>query len=141
MLPYDVSIIPTNADVTSAIHQIYLFEVDDVYGDMGYEARHLSSSWSQNNVTWNSHMPAWGGVIAQGSAGTSTGWQNTDIKTLVQEWVQNPSGNKGFILIGDERNWQQRMRKYYSRESGGNFPRLQVEWSVCCSTQRRHLPG
>jgi hypothetical protein len=58
----------------------------------------------------------------------------SDITQLVKDWVSGRHPNHGVMLEGDERV-QERQRIFYSRESGGNYPRLIVDYTYNPDTE------
>lgn len=136
MLYFDLTpFIPSNARITQAVLEINVANISPP-GDTGrgYAAHSLAQSWSEGGVTWNS-MPQWGPEIGRGQLASSLGWQGTNITGLAQEWLRNPGGNNGVILIGDERPEMNFERAYFSRQSGsGTAPRLRVDFDSSVDT-------
>ena len=131
LLFFDIaSVLPDKAAISKAELYIYLANVRDSDSSRGYAAHYISQSWQQGSVTWN-NMPQWGAEFARGTLGNSPGWQVTDVTSLAREWLKNPSGNNGVILVGDERPDQDYERDYFSRESStGLYPQLYVSYVV-----------
>lgn len=136
-LRFDLSSIPSNASITSAKVRIYQHTITPS-GDseqMGVQSRHLASNWNQCAVTWTSHQPDWGGVIATSWIPNVIGWIEGDTTNLVKEWFSGQHPNNGVILIGDERE-QERQRIFYSsRDTGGRSPYLIVQYTTYVDTQ------
>ncbi|MCB0122367.1 MAG: fibronectin type III domain-containing protein [Caldilineaceae bacterium] len=132
LLNFDISSqVPARAIINNAY--IELYEIDATpNGDnpMPNTTRHLNSSWSAPNVTWNSHEPNWGGVDEQGAVPATNGWQQIPVTALVQEWFNGTQPNNGVILIGDE-TVQERQRVFYALNAANDFyPRIVVDYSV-----------
>ena len=122
MLQYDVlKYIPAGSVVNSAKLRIHLSGVTPI-GDegMGFEARHLTSGWSEHSVTWNQHQPSWGSAIGTAYASSQLGWHEADVTKLVREWVDGSRNNFGFILIGDERQ-RDRLRVYSTKDGSSSL--------------------
>jgi hypothetical protein len=116
MIEWDISSIPADAIVESA--QIVL-DVTNV-ASRPYECYSLLVPWDETTVTWNAASAGvpWGspgassgsdrgGSVACSVNATSTGpltvAMNPDGLTLVQSWINTPSGNHG-IIIADVSN-------------------------------------
>jgi hypothetical protein len=110
--------IPSDAVISEAKLHVYLTSISDSSSDRGYAAHELTQAWDEGAVTWN-NSPSYGPEIGRGTLGTSPGWQVTDIKGEVKDWLKNPQNNKGIILIGDERPDQNFERDYFSRQATG----------------------
>lgn len=121
LLQYNVQdYIPDNAVINSAKLRIFLTTVTPA-GDsnMGFRGVYLTSEWSENTVTWNSHQPEWGSEIGIGFASSSLGWHEADITQMVREWVDGRR-NRGFIIIGDEAV-RDRLRIYTTKDAQNGF--------------------
>lgn len=132
IIQFSLNSIPNGATINSATMRIYLYSATVGDPSMPFQARHLSSSWNELLVTWNSHQPEWGAIIDTGSApSTPLGWQETDVTTLVRDWYLGNHANNGFTAIADERPGGERQRLYYSKDAGnGLYPRLIVDYTV-----------
>jgi len=111
LLKWDVSAIPTGKTVTSASITI---NVSDVTASPGYTLYELKRNWSESTATWNLYSStAWEtagakgandrGTTALGTATpTATGQYTINLNSagvaLVQNWINNPASNNGFIL-------------------------------------------
>jgi hypothetical protein len=128
---FDVnSYVPSQATVNSAYLRMYVFSYTP-FGDssMTALARNLLTSWSEYQVTWNSHQPHWGSVLGYGDVAAQLDWQQWDVTELVREWHNGTVDNNGIILIGDE-NVQERQRFFHSlNANNGLYPRLEVDYT------------
>lgn len=135
LLQFDTNSIPDGAIINNATLRIYLAGTSPA-GDsnMGFKGVYLTSSWSENTVTWNSHQPEWGSEIGIGNASSQLGWQEGDVTPMVREWVDGGRANYGFIIIGDEAV-QNRLRSYFTKDAGnGLYSRLIVDYTVSQDT-------
>jgi hypothetical protein len=132
-LKFDLNSIPSEAAINWARFKIYMHSATpspDPLGDMRVETRHLASDWSQCSVTWNNHQPDWGPVYGESWIGTNPGWLEFDVTDIVRDWVYGTHANYGLTVMGDE-NVRERQRMFYSsRETGGLYPRLIVDYEV-----------
>ncbi len=131
LLRYDLSgNIPAEVRINSAHIRLYL-TFSNPAGDlpMGTVLRRLASPWGEYSVTWNSE-PSWGGIRASPSIGSSLGWYEWDVTSLVAGWVKGTYPNYGVEIIGDERV-RLRERAFYARETITPFyPRLVVDYTT-----------
>ena len=122
--------VPDNAQIESAIVQLYLFISDPADdSDMPSVIRRLGSSWNETTVTWND-APQWLEVGDTVFIGDNEGLINWNITDFAKLWQQNLSQNHGVEIIGDEAV-RQRERIFYARETQtNNFPRLRVTYTT-----------
>ena len=120
-----VNYIPQGAVINHATLQIFLFATGGRPAvPMGSDARQLQTAWDEDLVTWNSHQPAWGGVVRHSNIPWVLGWHYADVTDLVREWLSPGHTNNGVIIIGDERI-QERQLKFTSINANNNqYPRL-----------------
>lgn len=122
--------IPSNATINSATLRIW---ASDSGPDMGFEARHLISSWNEFTLTWMSNAPQWGNPLGQGVISAGLGEKNFNAINLVRDWVTGAQPNNGIIIIGNEGQAAPFERVFDTRETGV-FPRLIVDWVVAVDT-------
>jgi hypothetical protein len=127
--------VPQQAVINHATLQIFLFATGGgPTSPMGSDARQLQTGWDEDLVTWNSHQPAWGGVVRHSDIPWVLGWHYADVTDLVREWVSPGHPNNGVIIIGDERI-QERELKFTSINANNNqYPRLVVDYTVSTDT-------
>lgn len=129
---FNLSSIPSNALVTDARLNLYANII--AYNPLHYWLngtnesfiRKVVSDWNVNAVTWN-NQPAYttlNQVFLPQSYSTTEDYLNIDVKTYVQEMVQNPNLNYGFML---QLNFEQIYRSM-------NFASY-----VCTDTSKRPL--
>ncbi len=124
--------IPSNATINSATFRIW---ASDSGANMGFEARHLSSSWNEYTLTWLTHRPEWGGSLGTGVVTAGSGEKNGDATALVREWVSGAHPNNGVIIIGNEGTTSPFERVFFAREAAnGLFARLRVDWTIAVDT-------
>lgn len=124
--------IPSNATINSASVSIW---TSDTGGNMGFEARHLSSSWGEFSLTWMSNRPEWGGALGQGVISAGTGQKTADATNLVRDWVSGARANNGVIVIGNEGTAVPFERVVFAREAAnGLYARLVVNWTIAVDT-------
>jgi hypothetical protein len=129
-LKFDLSSIPSDAAINSARFRIYLHTATPPGdGSMRAESRHLASDWNQCLVTWNSHQPHWGSVFGSSWVPSTPGWLEADATELVKEWVYGTHPNYGAMVMGDETVRERQRMFYSSRDAGGRYPRLIVDYT------------
>jgi len=136
LLRSDLSSIPSDAVVNWARFRIYQHTVTVGPSDpKSYTSRHLNSSWSEYSVTWNSHQPDWGGIIARAEPPLSIGWLESDVTDLIREVLNGTHPPYGVTLLANE-DAVERERIFYSRDAGnGLYPRLIIDYSVRQDTE------
>jgi len=120
--------------------------VDETSRD--FELRRMLVSWDETNATWLVRLPpdlVWsepGGasgvdyaavssaVATLGSAGNYTFGSTAGLVADVQCWVDNPSKNYGWILLGADEVTDQTARLVNSRENASGQPHLTVEFDA-----------
>jgi hypothetical protein len=122
--------IPSNATINSATLRIW---ASDNGPEMGFEARHLISSWNEFSLTWMSNTPQWGNPLGQGVISAGMGEKNFSAINLVRDWVTGAQPNNGLIIIGNEGQAAPFERVFNARESNV-FARLIVDWVVAIDT-------
>ncbi len=96
-------------------------------GSRWVEVRKLSDdSWGESTVTWN-NKPSAGSLIATLDAGTVDETYEIDVTAYVQSEFAG-DGVVSFALV--QPNNTNRMVSFYSRESNGNEPSLEVEFTA-----------
>ena len=130
LLRFDLDGLPGDADIHSARLRLYLSFSDPAYDTpMGTVLRRIAAPWGEHSLTWNTE-PTWGGIRASPSVGSSVGWYEWDITSLVADWVRGTQPNYGLEIIGDE-HVQQRERAFFARETTTSFyPRLVIDYRL-----------
>jgi hypothetical protein len=137
VLRFDLSAIPANASITSA--KLYLYETRQIPGQITYLYR-VTTSWSENTVTWNNPWAATGGDFDKSIAFASfmpdhaNCMVTLDITTLVQRWVNRAYPNDGILLYSTGPN---RSIIYISKENAitQQRPRLDVSYTIATTSR------
>jgi hypothetical protein len=133
--------VPAGAQITNATLNLYLDSYDVRQEQRPRVAIHkVNSYWGERSSTWNLRdtgqswmVPGCDGsgdrATAESAATTveaPSNWYQWDITTLVQDWVTNPAGNQGMVLISNN----SRELRFYSREDPDTRyqPYLHVEY-------------
>ena len=126
LVQFNLSGIPANATVSKATLRLF---VDAVASGGKFDVYNVSSSWSENSVTYN-NRPTIGNSVSQGgpfSVSTST-WNQfvlIDITPEVQGWLNGSIPNNGIALqlVGSSGSFS-----FDSKESllTGNGPELEI---------------
>jgi hypothetical protein len=110
LVRFDVSAIPPEAKITSAVLELEADNVSDTGGVV--DVRRLNAAWDQDAVTWNERQSGvpWttpgadfdNQIIASTDVGPgASGWHQWDLSTLVQAWVDGSYPNHGVIISLD----------------------------------------
>ena len=90
--------------------------------------------------TWTTPGGDYGGVASATALVSGNGpytWSSPGMVLDAQDWLDNPSNNFGWIVIGDEAT-QKSAKRFNSRENSGNWPNLEITYTstdttgACC---------
>ena len=117
LIRFDTSEIPSNSRVQSARLYLRLDYYDGGRPDLSprVSVYKVKRDWAASEATWNAARSGepWQVAGCDGSGdrdmsesaatvvSTVNTWYSWDITSLVADWVANPTGNKGMILISD----------------------------------------
>jgi len=131
--------LPSGAVLTSAT--LHLYVNDRTGGDDHHIGVHrVTAPWDEATVTWNSIMGNFDPVASASFVNTSTGWQNWDITSIVQDWLDGTYPDYGILIEQPEADYT----RYSSSEYGiaALRPILEICYTlgggppVCFSIQR-----
>ena len=103
---WDLSAIPTNATVTSAMLSLYTFnspsngQHSTMSGPNDAYLNKITGPWDEHTVTWN-NMPTISTVnqaTLPASTSATQDYLNIDVSAMVQDMVTNPATNYGMML-------------------------------------------
>ena len=154
LVSFDLSSIPAGSTITGAT--LTMFMAQSVGGAIDVQLRRVSSSWGEGtsvgsgqgaaatpgDATWlhssfsstlwstpgGDFSPTVSAVTRVGGVG-SYNWADAGMIADIQAWVNNPSGNFGWLLLGEE-NVAGAAKRFGSRESGATVPMLAIEYTV-----------
>lgn len=147
LIQFDVSAIPNDATVNSAVLKLQNRDVGVNNGDGVVNVYRVTGAWNESQATWNERLTgaAWtaaGGDYAAGSYATATlhPYQTAgaevyqiSVTTLVQQWVAGTYVNNGMLLISDSENANQfKLFAFESTESsvsGAVLPQLVIDYT------------
>ena len=93
-------------------------------GDATWVSRHHDSSlWTSQGGDFIATPSA---VAPAGIADTTVTWSSTGMIDDVQQWVNTPASNYGWIFISSIEGTRQRVKNFYSAESSGFRPLIQI---------------
>ena len=122
VLQFDLSDIPADATVTSAIIKL---EETSVYSYSGTNLtmHRILESWDEATTCWN-NKPGNGPMTGRGKNSGST--YTFDVTAITQDMVRNPADNHDFLIHTDVNQTQ---LTFASTENGSTAgPELTVEW-------------
>lgn len=142
LVAFDLTSIPTNATITRATLNLYCWYADSRYPHISpiITAYKVKQPWAEMQATWNQRLTgvSWSVAGCDSSAdrdttasGVSTvnainTWYQWDITSLAQDWVTNPAGNQGLLLISD----QNREVRFWSANYPSNRPYLNISYTT-----------
>ncbi|HUW85235.1 MAG TPA: DNRLRE domain-containing protein, partial [Phycisphaerae bacterium] len=140
LVKFDLTGIPAGTVITSAKLWLYSYDDAQAMGSTGfYGAYRLTTNWVENSATWNSSDTGvpWttaGGdfeATPDGTVAKQTGgliWYTIDVTTRVQDWIDNPANNLGWIIKCTDEDLHNQDRFYQSEGlNAGNRPKLIVQ--------------
>ncbi|MDH3512896.1 MAG: DNRLRE domain-containing protein [Gammaproteobacteria bacterium] len=161
LLSFDLSAIPAGAvitdvsltltienaqgPVTGSLHRLLKDWAEGDQGGTGQGGGMPSQPTGGNDVSWTltGLGPSWtsaGGDFIAGASDTESipfngtvTFSGDGMESDLQAWVNEPSGNFGWIILGSPNNSQ--VRKLASRESGSGQPQLSVTYQTAIDTQ------
>jgi len=137
-LGFHLSSIPSNATVTSARFYAYMYSGWGRTGGATIYLRRVTEWWTcttANPLTWNNKPASTSVGQASRTVGTSTGWYDWNVTSLVQNyWIGRDFGtppNYGFELRGPE-SGEDYMRYFRTKNYTGTkyHPYLVVEYEL-----------
>jgi len=155
LLAFDLRAIPPGARVDAVelrvyqsrardAHQVAVYRVLETWGEgssdaggsgNGTTATPGDSTWVNRFHPGSPWQTPGGSRAAQASAvglvGAESGtyaWSGAALAADVQRWVNDPTQNHGWLLIGDE-SVEQNAKRFESRQFGANGPQLRVVYT------------
>jgi glucose/arabinose dehydrogenase len=156
LLQYDLSSLPTNAQISSSSTTLYMNQ--SIAGAFNFGLHRLNTPWGESSsnagepggagtnaapgdATWNfsffntTSWTAGGNFQTSASATTSVNgfgtysWSSAQLLADVQSWVSTPSSNHGWLLKGDESTTT--AKRFSSRENtnAAQRPTLTVSYT------------
>ena len=108
-------------------------------GGQGDQAEPGDATWAHKFYSTSTWTTAGGDFVAGSSAGTAVGasasyfWTNAQMVTDVQDWLDTPANNSGWIAIGNEGAWS--VKRFHSHEGANpNGPQLFVGFVTTTTT-------
>ena len=133
LLQFDLSSIPSYANVTNATIHIYQYAVSGI-SNMGFQAQYAVRSWDEYNTTWDSANNIGGAKLPIGNFPDTIGWLSANATNLFRTWVSGQQPNYGLILTGDESSSRNRSRYFNSANASSNRPYVDINYTVSCNT-------
>lgn len=133
LVQFDVSAIPSGANVTSATLTL-CYPSNPSGGSQGHvhELRMVTSAWNESTVTWDTQPTASGSVTDSITVPTSSQCMTFDVTSDVQAWVDDDTTNHGWRLNDqDEGVGPSSDAKYGTREqvNAAERPSLQISYT------------
>jgi hypothetical protein len=140
--------IPSNATITSAALTLTVVDVPATPANSIFDMRAVLLNWSETDATWTNRLIAtpWsvlGGAIGVdfsnkisqtnffgNATGLSTFVSSSNLVADVQNWLQNPDANFGWVIISELQGTPFTQRTFASREDTANAATLLVQYTV-----------
>ena len=140
IVQFDLSSIPSDATIDTATLRLKTGScVKGSCTGRTVWAYRLTQSWTETGSTWNTYdgsnnWGAAGGDYTTSGGGSSTvpsmgSWQQWDVQTIVQAWVDGTSTNYGFLLRDSNESYSTNTAWTYSSREGASDPQLYISYT------------
>jgi len=131
---FDLSSFSPGTTITSATLSLYAYDEAAIRGSTGYYgAYRLTTAWSDTACTWNSPWTSPGGDFEATPDATAPKqavalvWYDFDVTTRVQQWIDTPSGNYGWIIKCTDEMLHNQDNLYQSDTTNAQYrPKLEI---------------
>ncbi|HUM48170.1 MAG TPA: DNRLRE domain-containing protein [Chitinophagales bacterium] len=139
LLDFDLSQIPSNAEITSAKLSLYYNPDDDIEGfnvhsgDNKALIRRVVQDWDEATVTWNSlpSTTSQGQIQIPASTTPTQNYENLNVTTLVQAMIDDPNGSHGFLLrIKREQPYRSILFASSDHPDESKHPKLEITYTT-----------
>lgn len=155
LLKFDLSSIPTNAKILSAVLELYEYAAYDTAGTGSWSATLYSvlKNWVEAEATWNNYSAgnAWSvagcgagdissaidSLTMDGTAAAGfVSWSGSGLVAAVQQWVDGTSSNYGLLLAAPTAEFKgaaplsSNLFRSSNYGTAGERPRLTVTYSM-----------
>ena len=128
MVKFDLSSLPTSAEIDSAHLRLYLEGAAGI-SPVNIGAYFVTSPWEESTVTWNTYLttsPAGINSIIDSTIGSYKSWE---ITSFVRTWMDDPGTNQGLMLLGPlEGEYYERW--FESHEHMEFEPQLEISYHI-----------
>lgn len=148
LIQFDLSSIPAGSIINSASLSLYANPTPlngngtAMQGNNRATLRRVTSNWDEMTVTWNT-MPTFttqNQVILPQSTSPFQNYTSIDVKTLVQDMVDNPLGSFGFIIkLMDESPYSSMLFASSDYSDPTKWPEITIDYTpvqLTCNTYR-----
>jgi hypothetical protein len=121
---------------------------DATWNDAFYNSNPaLATPWNASGGNWNSSQVPSGSTSVLGIAGNSFTWSSSQMASDVQNWLDNPSSNNGWLLRNEGENGTTDFRAFWSWQGAANnnapatAPSLTITYIVSQPQSVWNIPG
>jgi RHS repeat-associated protein len=144
LITFNLSAVPVGADITSATLTLYgNAHYNVVYSNASW-LRRVINSWDENTVTYN-NKPGYTTVGQVALANSTSNTQNyaLDVTSHVQDMVNNPAANFGWILMLQDTSTYYRSLNFYSSDNASQAvcPKLDITYEMRNSVYEETYDG
>ena len=132
---WDLSSIPTNAQILEVKIVLKISDVDNIVGNnFVFWVYKVGAPWDEATVTWNNMPSASFDPIDVFNGPSGTGHYEVDFTNspdtvaMIEGWVKNPSNNHGIYIDPDWQASQGDSHMEFSSKEGGNAPALIIKY-------------
>lgn len=125
---FDLSTIPQNASISSAIFSVYVYS-----GAVGvnFDIYSVTEAWDEHTITWNLQPSFDSSSVGRKSISSSPSWCDYDLSSFVQNIVNGIITNQGWVV----KHSTELTEGYHSCHSSNylNKPKLTIEYTTPAS--------
>lgn len=126
--------LPADATILKAEINLY-YSAGSSAGSVILSTRLVDQAWNESMINWN-NKPRISGYIASNTVQDySYGWVKLDVTTAVRGWQSKAYKNNGLVLQCQKQGTLPFSRSFYSRESPGCRPFIEVTYSTTRATR------
>ncbi|WP_165864695.1 DNRLRE domain-containing protein [Capsulimonas corticalis] len=144
LIKFNVSSIPSNATVTSAVLEVCLTGVRNGSANKTVNIHEVTGAWAEGNglgidgqavpgVSWVSKPTFDGASLGSQTIGSTSGsWYSFNIKDLANAWVNGSKANNGVMIQEDTPSASAGTKDFASSESANvsQRPRLTINYTI-----------
>jgi len=125
LLKFDLSSIPADVTIDSAILRLYLYNTDQATSTT-LTCRRLTGDWEENGVTWNNQPSDNTDSQAQSTISTGTDWKEWNVTDMVRNWYSGDWTNYGLKITTEG---TAKSHSFRSKEYSSNHPELVINYT------------
>jgi hypothetical protein len=141
LVRFNMTSLPPNVKITKAMLRVYLVSCWDYPGtSRRIRTYRITSTWSENNVTWNNKPGYESAYGSRSIVCPAWGWYEFDVTDLVRAWYDGTYTNHGIMLRGPEVSGLNASWRGFSTREGPYRPQLVIKYATSTPPTITGLP-